>query len=179
MTRDVFQPILSTVWRDASVSVYPALAIPSQDAFMTYSLRIEAQLNNLRTIRDFVEETALRLNAAPDVVLGVVLAVDEMVTNIIVHGYRGQPGLIEIDLAASGDALRIQLRDHAPPFDPTTVPPPDLSIPFDDQPIGGLGIYLARKIMDDMTHHVMDHNGNELTLIKHHIIKEDANEPGS
>ena len=143
---------------------------------MSHSLRIEAQLNNLSTIRDFVEATALRLNAAPDVVLGVVLAVDEMVTNIIVHGYHGQPGMIEIDLAASGDALRVQLRDHAPPFDPTAVPPPDLSLPFDEQPIGGLGIYLARKIMDVMTHHVIDHNGNELTLIKYHVIEEKGHE---
>ena len=143
---------------------------------MTYSLQIEARLENLSTIRDFVEGAAVRLHTAPDVVLGVVLAVDEMVTNVIVHGYRGRPGLVEIDLTASGDALQIQLRDHAPPFDPTRVPPPDLSMPFDDQPVGGLGIYLTRKIVDDMTHRVIDHDGNELILIKRHIIMEEPNE---
>ena len=47
-----------------------------------------------------------------------------MVTNIIEHGYQGQPGSIEIEVTTREDALIIQLRDQAPPFDPTSVPPP-------------------------------------------------------
>jgi len=137
---------------------------------MTYSLRMDAQLENLSAIRDFVEETATRLNVVPAAIPNIVLAVDEMVTNIIEHGYRGQPGSIEIDVTTQGDALIVQLHDQAPPFDPTTRPPPDLSIPFDERTPGGLGIYLTRKMMDDVQHHVTATHGNELTLIKHQII---------
>jgi serine/threonine-protein kinase RsbW len=137
---------------------------------MTYSLRMDAQLENLSAIRDFVEEMATRLKAAPTAIPNVVLAVDEMVTNIIVHGYQGQPGSIEIDVTAQGDTLIIQLRDQAPLFDPTSVPSPDLSIPFDDRPPGGLGIYLTRKVMDEVQHRVTVTRGNALTLIKQHII---------
>jgi anti-sigma regulatory factor (Ser/Thr protein kinase) len=71
-----------------------------------------------------------------------------------------------------GDALIVQLRDQAPLFDPTTVAPPDLSIPFDDRPPGGLGIYLTRKVMDDVQHQAADAAGNTLTLIKYHIIPQ-------
>jgi serine/threonine-protein kinase RsbW len=138
---------------------------------MTYSLRMEAQLENLSAIRDFVEEMATRLHAAPTAIPNVVLAVDEMVTNIIVHGYQGRPGSIEIEVTTQDDALIICLRDQAPPFDPTTMPPPDLSIPFDDRPPGGLGIYLTRKVMDEVQHRVTATHGNDLTLIKQHIIQ--------
>jgi serine/threonine-protein kinase RsbW len=138
---------------------------------MTYSLRMDAQLENLSTIRDFVEDTATRLNVVSTALPNVVLAVDAMVTNIIEHGYQGQPGSIEIDVTTQGDALIIQLRDQAPPFDPTTRPPPDLSIPFDDRPPGGLGIYLTRKVMDDIQHRVTTTHRNDLTLIKYHVIQ--------
>jgi serine/threonine-protein kinase RsbW len=138
---------------------------------MTYSLRMDAQLENLSAIRDFVEDTATNLNVAPAAIPNIVLAVDEMVTNIIVHGYQGRAGSIEIDVTTRGDALFVQLRDQAPPFDPTTMPPPDLSIPFDDRPPGGLGIYLTRKVMDEVQHRVTTAHGNDLTLIKHHIIQ--------
>jgi serine/threonine-protein kinase RsbW len=138
---------------------------------MTYSLRMDAQLENLSTIRDFVEDIAARLNTAPAAIPNIVLAVDEMVTNIIEHGYQGQPGSIEIEVTTQDDALIIQLRDQAPPFDPTTRPPPDLSIPFDDRPPGGLGIYLTRKVMDDIQHRATAVHGNDLTLIKRHVIQ--------
>jgi serine/threonine-protein kinase RsbW len=137
---------------------------------MTFSLRMEAQLENLSAIRDFVEDTATRLNVVPTAIPNVVLAVDEMVTNIIEHGYQGRPGAIEIEVTTQDDALIIRLRDQAPTFDPTTMPLPDLSIPFDDRPPGGLGIYLTRKVMDEVQHRVTATHGNDLTLIKQHII---------
>jgi serine/threonine-protein kinase RsbW len=144
---------------------------------MTYSLRVDAQLENLSAIRDFVEEAATRLNTSVAAIPNIVLAVDEMVTNIIVHGYRGQVGSIEIDVTTQGDALIVQLRDQAPPFDPTVVRPPNLSIPFDERPPGGLGIYLTRKVMDDVQHRVSAAHGNDLTLIKHHVVQSTPGGP--
>lgn len=138
---------------------------------MIYTLRMDAQLENLSAIRDFVEESATRLQAVPTAIPNLILAVDEMVTNVIEHGYGGQPGSIEIEISTRGDALIIQLRDQAPPFDPTIVPPPDLSIPFDERTPGGLGIYLTRKVMDDVQHRATAVHGNNLTLIKYHVIQ--------
>jgi anti-sigma regulatory factor (Ser/Thr protein kinase) len=133
------------------------------------SLHIAAELNNLAETRRFVEETASALGVDPAVVPGVILAVDEAVSNIIAHGYRGQAGTVEIELSREGDALVIRLRDEAAPFDPTSVPPPDLTLSLEQRTPGGMGIHLIRQIVDEMTHRVMPQGGNELTLVKRGI----------
>lgn len=138
------------------------------------SLRTTAELNNLAEIRRFVEETASALGVAPAVIPGVILAVDEAVTNIIVHGYQGQGGAVEIEVSREGDALVIRLRDEAAPFDPTSVPPPDLTLPLEQRTPGGLGIHLIRQIMDEITHRVTPQGGNELTLVKRGIRRNNG-----
>jgi len=129
-------------------------------------LRLAAELKNLETLRRFVEERALALQVNQDATFDLVQAVDECATNIIEHGYRYQPGSIEIEIDRGEESLAIVLRDHAPPFDPTGVPPPDLTLPLEKREPGGLGIYLARHMVDDMRHHALPDGGNELTLIK-------------
>ena len=129
-------------------------------------LRVAAELNNLETIRHFVEECALALHTDQEATLDVVQAVDECVTNIIEHGYGGRHGAIEIEIDRVGENLAIVLRDHAPVFDPTEVPPPDLTLPLEEREPGGLGIYLTRHMVDHMQHRVLPDGGNELTLLK-------------
>jgi serine/threonine-protein kinase RsbW len=129
-------------------------------------LRIAARLESLGQIRSFVQEAALARDAGPIALRHILLAVDEASTNIIVHGYRGQDGTIEVAVAREGEKLIIRLRDTAEPFDPTTVPPPDLAVPLEERPIGGLGVQLVRQVMDDVSHRVTPEGGNELTLVR-------------
>ncbi|HTP08396.1 MAG TPA: ATP-binding protein [Anaerolineae bacterium] len=128
-------------------------------------LRTSAELANLGTIRHFIEENTLRLSADEDTAYDLAHAVDECATNIIEHGYRGQSGTIEIEIERTGETIAIVLRDHAPPFDPTGVPPPDLTLPLDEREPGGLGIYLTRQMVDEWRYRALS-DGNELTLIK-------------
>ncbi|HLF24933.1 MAG TPA: ATP-binding protein [Anaerolineae bacterium] len=130
------------------------------------SLRISAELKNLALVRRFIEDAGAALSADSEATLDLLQAVDESVTNIVVHGYRGQPGEIEIELQREGDQLLVRLRDQAPPFDPTASPPPDINLPLDQRQIGGMGIYMARKLTDRMTHRLTPQGGNELTLVK-------------
>jgi serine/threonine-protein kinase RsbW len=132
-----------------------------------YSLQTTAELGNLSQLRDFVEMAATALGIEPDLVFNIQLAVDEVATNIMLHGYRGQGGSLELELERVGTDLVVRLRDEAPPFDPTTVPPPDLTLPLVKRPIGGLGIHLVRRAMDEVIHRVRPAGGNELTLVKH------------
>lgn len=136
---------------------------------VTTSLRIAAELKNLATIRRFVEKAAAQLDADPEATADVLQAVDESATNIIVHGYRGQSGEIEVEVQQSGPALVVRLRDQAPPFDPTRVPAPDLSLPLDRRPLGGMGVYLTRHLTDEASYRLMSDGRNELTLIKEAI----------
>ncbi len=63
-----------------------------------------------------------------------VLAVDELAANTIVHGYRGQPGTIEVEIERTAEALMVRRRDQAPPFDPTRLAEPDTSLPLEQRP---------------------------------------------
>jgi serine/threonine-protein kinase RsbW len=129
-------------------------------------LRTTAELINLHTIRHFIEDNALRLAADENTAYDLAHAVDECATNIIEHGYRGRSGTIEVEIDRVGDDMQIVLRDHAPLFDPTGVPPPDLTLPLERREPGGLGIYLARRMVDECRYQALA-DGNELTLIKH------------
>jgi serine/threonine-protein kinase RsbW len=135
------------------------------------TLQIPAELLNLRKIRRFVEEEATALGANPDAVADLVLAVDEAVSNIIVHGYQGEAGIIAIEIRGQGDALVVRLFDQATPFDPNDVPPPDLTVPLEQRPYGGLGIYMIRQLVDQMIHRVLVQGGNELILVKNKVIQ--------
>jgi anti-sigma regulatory factor (Ser/Thr protein kinase) len=129
-------------------------------------LRVSAEPANLARIRDFVEHEAVQLGADRDAALDLVQAVDESVTNILEHGYRGGPGVVEVELGAADGALTVRLRDHAPTFDPTRVPSPDLSQPLEQRPLGGMGVHLTRELTDEATHRAPPGWGNELTLVK-------------
>jgi serine/threonine-protein kinase RsbW len=133
-------------------------------------LQMAAELKELAPMRQFVEAAALALKVNPAAIPQVLLAVNEIVTNVIVHGYRGQGGTIEIEVAQEGQSLVIRVRDQAQLFNPTRVPPPDLSLPLDQRPLGGMGIYLTRYFTDAMSHRVTAEGGNELTLVKKGII---------
>jgi len=130
------------------------------------SLEVAAELGNLAEIHRFVRESIAGWDLAPSVVYDLQLAVEEATANIILHGYRGRPGTIEIDLSRQGDELVVRLRDDAPPFDPTGLPPPDLALPVEQRPVGGIGVYLMCQAMDEVTHRLTPRGGNELTLIK-------------
>lgn len=131
-----------------------------------YALQTTAELKNLNQIRDFVETAANALGFEPELIPNVQLAVDEVATNVMLHGYHGQGGSLDVELERVGSDLVVRLRDEAPPFDPTTVPVPDLTLPLTKRPIGGLGIYLVRRAVDEVIHRVTAGGGNELTLVK-------------
>jgi anti-sigma regulatory factor (Ser/Thr protein kinase) len=79
------------------------------------------------------------------------LAVDEIVTNIIVHGYGDAElsGTLELRAALDDSALTVSIEDSGVPYDPRQTPAPDTSLPLEERPIGGLGVYLALKSVDE------------------------------
>lgn len=129
-------------------------------------LHIAAELNNLSVIRRFVQEKGALLQADSDTISDVVLAVDEIVNNIIVHGYRNQGGMIEVAVNRLNNRLVVRLRDQAPAFDPTTRPMPDINLPLEKRPLGGMGVYLVMELMDKVSYSATSDGGNELVLEK-------------
>ncbi|GAB4534605.1 MAG: ATP-binding protein [Anaerolineae bacterium] len=138
------------------------------------SLRIAARLEHLNDIRRFVQETAAALGSDAEGVADVLLAVTEAATNVIVHGYGDQAGFIEIVVDQVGDALVICLRDQATQFDPTSLPAPDLSLPLEQRPLGGLGVYIMTSVMDEVSYSALPGGGNQLTMVKRGVMQDNS-----
>ena len=96
---------------------------------MSDHLRIDADLGRLAEVRRFVREEAEAAHATVECLDDLVQAIDEASTNVIVHGYRGAVGWLDVGMDVVDDRFVIRIEDEAPTFDPTTVPEPDLSVP--------------------------------------------------
>ena len=131
-----------------------------------------ADLNDLKSIRQFAELKLTEFGIDSEVVYDLLLALTEAVTNIILHGYGSHPGWVKIDLQPQGKDIRLHILDRAPAYDPTQVLAPDLSLPLEKRPLGGLGVYLIRRNVDQIRYQVTAEGGNELVLIKENVIKE-------
>ena len=135
---------------------------------MGTSTTFDAKRRNLAAIRDFIETRAAELGADPDAIYEIMAAVDEAATNVIIHGYKDQGGPLEVEVEgdAPGEMLIVRLRDQAPPFDPTTLPAPNLSTSLEDRPLGGMGFHIVRKYTHAVQYRSLPGGGNELTLIR-------------
>ncbi len=131
---------------------------------MSNHLAIDAELNNLAAIRAFVQEKLTLFGANPTLIEDLVLAVNEAATNVMVHGYKGMGGQLEIVIEANETHFLVTLRDDAPPFNPTIIPSPDLNLPLHERPLGGMGIHLMRSLTTAMQYRGI--NGNEVTLMR-------------
>jgi serine/threonine-protein kinase RsbW len=129
-------------------------------------LAIPAELDRLAEIRAVVRDIASASEAPADCIDDLVQAVDEAATNIVLHGYRGSPGMIELSAELVGDDIVIMLADTAPTYDPTTVPPPDLTVPPAHRRPGGMGVHLIRLATDSLVHRARPGGGNILTLTR-------------
>ena len=101
-----------------------------------------------------------------DVVNALQLSLEEVVTNVIVHGYQKTGNkMVHVRLTAGPGELIAEVEDDAPAFDPLARAVPDLDAPLEERPIGGLGIHLVKNLMDNVAYQ-RDGNRNRLTLTK-------------
>jgi len=135
---------------------------------------LPAVLDSLAEIRRYVKEAADRAGIEAARAYQLQLAVDEIATNIILHGYKdaGASALISIGSEMSDHALIIMLEDQAPAFDPNTMEMPeaeDLAKPLEERRMGGLGIFLAYQGVDRFEYRrENDRNINVFEVRTHH-----------
>lgn len=140
---------------------------PEMTECMRRRYRLEG-VQDLAGIRSFVEEAALAACGDSEAVGDLVLAVNEAVTNIVMHGYANEPGELLLEIRCTGGEVEVCLEDQAPVFDPTTAEQPDVSLPLQQRPAGGAGILMMRAYTDEIRHDVTAAGCNRLTLIKRH-----------
>jgi anti-sigma regulatory factor (Ser/Thr protein kinase) len=128
-------------------------------------LKVNAELKNLSVIADFISRSMSQLGIDAGV-LEVQTAVDEACTNIIKYAYAGKGGTIAITCELRDTDFVVSIRDNGKPFDPSSVPLPDLNEDLDERKIGGLGMYLMKKLMDDVNYSFDAKKGNMLVMRK-------------
>lgn len=116
------------------------------------SLTLPGNLDSLGSLRDFVSSAAGSAGIERSAAYRLELAVDEVATNIVMHGYdeAGLAGSIKIWSELDADALRIYLEDTGAPYTPGKYTDPDIDAPIEQRKIGGLGVYLAVRGVDDL-----------------------------
>jgi len=126
-----------------------------------------ASFDFLDEIREFVAQTARAGGFNEKEIYSLQLAADEAASNIIEHAYEGISGAdFDVTCDMRSDTLTITMRDTGRPFNPSNVRQPNLKADLSERQIGGLGLYLMRKLMDEVHYISNPKTGNVLTMIK-------------
>ena len=128
-------------------------------------LTVAADLSGVDRVRFFLKNALNRLDPSEEEFFKVELAVVEMCVNIARYAYPGAAGKITIAISVEGRKATIEISDSGVPFDPRSAPKPDMGWILATGRTGGLGIYLARSLMDRFDYRRED-GRNVLTLIK-------------
>ena len=128
------------------------------------SLEKEARSDNLKELFAFVEHALVNLNMPASHRDRMMMALDEILTNVVLYAYPADcRGTVGIHLGRDGNTITAEVVDHGKPFDPTVHPAPDITLPIEQRPIGGLGIHLVRNLVTSLRHY-REQGENHLVL---------------
>lgn len=136
------------------------------------TMRFCADIREMVTIREFVVRASRDLDVDEKVIPDLELVADELCSNVINHGYDGQGGWIEITVQPVEQGVQLQIRDWGQSFDPTSVPLPDVTAPLEKRTLGGLGLFLVRRLMDEVRFEASGGDGNVITVVKRASAKQ-------
>lgn len=129
-------------------------------------LILHNDIQQIPQLAEFIETIADEINLDQGLAMSLNLALEEAVTNVILYAYpKGSDGRVDVEAIISKDKLKFIISDSGQEFDPTAAPEADVTLGVEDRPIGGLGIYLVRNIMDTVSYARAD-GKNVLTLTK-------------
>ena len=127
------------------------------------TLTVPGTANGLAEAMASLEAWTGGLDLAPETRRRVLTALDVVLSNVVRHGFRDQAGVMSVTRSCDAARLSVAVADNAPAFNPLLVPPPDVTLPVDVRPPGGLGVALVRALSDDATY-LRTEGQNVLTL---------------
>ena len=111
--------------------------------------RIAGSYSEIHPLGEAIADWAAGQGVPPKVLHSVVLMLDELVTNVVMHGFRDSgEGEIDVTVRVDEQAIETVIRDSAGAFDPFSIPEPDVSLAAEDRGIGGLGVHFVRRRSD-------------------------------
>ncbi len=130
------------------------------------SITVPGNLTALQAIRDFVMAAAAKAGIDERSAYKLGLAVDEIATNIIVYGYAASSGDVFVHAHNAEGRLQIVLEDTSPPFDPLSRNEPEgLDAPLEDRTMGGLGVFLAKRSVDEFRYEYVDGRNRNIFVV--------------
>ena len=135
--------------------------------FTRNELQVEAVDDNLPTVLGFIEQHLEAADCPLKAQMQISVAAEEIFINIAHYAYKPETGkaIVRVDVEEEPVQVTITFVDNGMPFDPLAMEEPDVSLPAEAREIGGLGVFLARKAMDDVSYQYKD-GQNILTLKK-------------
>jgi len=130
---------------------------------------LPARLDVIESLTNELTAWAEPLGVPASVLARMGLMLDELFTNIVLYGYKKQPGQVEVDATLADRVLTLSLIDFAFAYDPLQTPETDTTLGLDDREIGGLGVQFVRRMADAVSYRRIGHKGREanaLTLVK-------------
>jgi anti-sigma regulatory factor (Ser/Thr protein kinase) len=132
----------------------------------TLTLQIPGTVEAIRPATEQAEAWLSERQVSFEAMYLASLAIEELVTNCIKYGYGdAKDHVVDIALCVEGGVLNIEVIDDGRPFNPLEAPAPDLSLPIEQRPIGGLGLHLLRELADDVSYERRD-GTNRVRMIK-------------
>lgn len=130
-------------------------------------LDIEAVIENLPQVQAFAEECAEEAGCPMKAMMQLSLVVEEVFVNIAHYAYASGHGMATVELEVLRDpaAVSVCFKDRGMPYDPLKHQDPDITLKTEERQIGGLGIYMTKKLMDEVHYEYRD-GQNVLTLKK-------------
>jgi len=123
----------------------------------TFTATLKNQLSEIVKLEKILEEFGLNQQIPDKTLLAMNLALEEILTNIISYGYQDtQEHDIFLRLTIEGKDFMAEVEDDGIPFNPLDAQDPDITLPVEDRPIGGLGIHLTKKMMDGIDYERRD-----------------------
>ncbi len=134
---------------------------------MKKELSVNSTTENLKSIRDFIRDEALNAGFAVEAAEKIILAVDEACTNIIKHAYKFSiNGIISISVNNENNKFVVSIIYNGGHFNPNEVPEPDVREYHKQRKPGGLGMFLMKKLMDEVIYNNLSDNRNQVVLVK-------------
>ena len=132
-------------------------------------LTVEAKIENIEAVTDFVNEQLEALDCPMKAQMQIDIAIDELFGNIAHYAYNPEIGKATVRVEVIEDPLAVTITfiDNGVPYDPLAKADPDTTLSAEEREIGGLGIYMVKKSMDDITYEYKD--GQNILKIKKNL----------
>lgn len=129
------------------------------------TLNVKAAIENVPVVTEFVDEILESVDCSMKAQTQIDVVIDEIFSNIAFYAYGEEGGDALIEVEAKEGSVKLVFSDTGKPYNPLEAEEPDITASVEDRKIGGLGIFMVKKMMDEVSY-VYEEGHNRLTLVK-------------